>query len=142
MNFSWQKDELCNGTPYPKLFSEFKKTLSNLRAQKYGNAPTNGKEIMEQIEKKSFTDLEYSLVRDKEGKLQKLLNDVVITDKFEYCVFSSPKTLSLIKEFTTEDQRFFILDGTFSITPKGVWQQILILQINFGLKVSKLNLKY
>lgn len=116
--------------------------MSNLRGQKYGHAPTNGKEIREQIEKNSLTDLEYSLVRDKEGKLQKFLNDVVITDKFEYCVFSSPTTISLIKEFTTEDQRFFILDGTFSITPKGVWQQILILQINFGLKVSKLILKY
>lgn len=137
MNFSWQKDELCNGDPYPKLFSEFKKTLSNLRAQKYGSAPTNGKEIRNSIERNSLTELEYSLLRDEEGKLHKLLNEVVITDKFENCIFSSAKTLSLIKEYTEVEQRFFILDGTFRITPKGIWQQILILQINFGLKVDK-----
>lgn len=138
MNFSWQKDSLCGGTPYPKVFSEFKKTLSNLRAQKYGNAPTNGKEILEQIENGSLSDLEYSLIHDNEGKLQKLLNDVVITDKFENCIFSSSESLSLIRDFTEEEQRFFVLDGTFRITPKGVWQQILILHINFGMKVSKI----
>lgn len=134
-NFSWQKDPLCEGKPYPKVFSEFKKTLSNLRSQKYGNAPCNGKEVLEQIER-DF-DLGYSLLRNNDGELLKLLDDVVITDTFENCIFSSSKSISLIKEFTEETTRFFILDGTFRITPKGVWQQILILHVNFGLKVSK-----
>lgn len=133
-NFSWRNDPLCKG-PYPKVYAEFKKTLSNLRAQKFGNAPTNGTEVLEQIEINSLSGFQYALPEDEEEELGKLFYDVQITDKFDNCIFASSKSLSLIKENTNEKDRFFVLDGTFRITPKGVWQQVLILHINFGLKV-------
>lgn len=136
MIFRWQNDPLCEGTPYPKVFREFKKTLGNYRKQKYGKAPTNGEEVLREFEKDAVrTDYGYSVLFEKGP----LFNDVVIEDNFEYCVFSSWKSIALVLEYLPELMRFFILDATFRITPKGVWQQVLILHINFGMKVSKTN---
>lgn len=131
--FRWQNDPLCKGAPYPKVYDEFKKTLSNIRKAKYGKSPTNGEEILLEFENE-FIQKEYgfSLLQEHGD----FLNDVVITDDFEYCIFSSAKSIALVLENIPVSQRFFILDGTFRITAKGVWEQTLILHINYGLKVS------
>lgn len=134
-DFRWQKDPLCEKTPYPKVFDEFKKTLQNCRKQRYGKSPINGTEILVEFEKQSVLDnYGFSLLQDHGS----FFNDVVISDNFENCIFSSAKSIELILQNTTEAERFFIVDGTFRITPKGVWQQVLILHINFGIKVSYL----
>lgn len=131
--FRWQKDPLCNG-PYPKTFSEFKKTLTNIRKRRYGKNPTNGEEVLAEFQKEEvLRDYGYSLLQDH----GKLLNDVIITKTYENCIFSSAKSIALIKENVPEHKRFFILDGTFYITPKGVWKQVLILHARFGSKVSQ-----
>lgn len=138
-NFSWQKDPLCEGTPYPKVFHEFKKTLGNFRKLKYGKAPTNGIEVLTEFEKEAvLQDYGFSLLQEHGP----IFNGVVVRDNFENCIFSSAKSIDLILENTTESERFFIVDGTFRITPKGVWKQVLILHINFGFKVSKFTMKY
>lgn len=130
--FRWQKDPLCEGTPYPKVFDEFKKTLGNCRKQRFGKSPTNGVEVLAEFEKQSVSEAYgFSLLQDH----GQFFNDVVIEDNFENCIFSSSKSIDLILQNTTEAERFFIVDGTFRITPKGVWQQVLILHINFGIKV-------
>lgn len=124
---------MCNGTEYPKVFDEFKKTLSNIRKLKYGKSPTNGNEVLLEFQKENVrNNYGFSLLQDHGP----FFNDVIITDRFENCIFSSAKSIALILENTVESERFFILDGTFSITAKGVWQQTLILHINFGIKVS------
>lgn len=98
--------------------------------------PTYGREILAEFKKENvLKDYGFSILKDH----GKLLNDVIITEKFENCIFSSEKSISLIKENVPEEKRFFILDGTFYITPKGVWQQVLILYAIFGLKVVKKN---
>lgn len=131
--YSWQKDPLCKKSEYPRTFNEFKKTLTNIRSQKYGKSPTNGREVLLEFQKESVrNEYGYSLLQDHGP----FFNDVIINDKFENCIFSSRKSIDLILENTLESERFFILDGTFRITAKGVWQQTLILHINFGIKVS------
>lgn len=135
-NNRWQNDALCDGAPYPKVFDEFKKTLGNYRRKKYGKAPENGREVLAEFEKESVRiDFAYSLLKDR----GQFFNDAIISDRFEYCVFSSAKSISLILENTVESERFFTLDATFYITPYGVWEQTLILQINFGSKVSEIS---
>lgn len=103
---------------------------------KYGKSPTNGQEeeVLLEFQKENVRqDYGFSLLQDH----GLFFNDVIITDKFDNCIFSSAKSIALIMENTVESERFFILDGTFRITPKGVWQQTLILHINFGIKVSQ-----
>lgn len=115
-NFSWQKDPLCEGTPYPKVFDEFKNTLSNRRKQAYGKSPINGKEVLIEFEKESISKANaFSLLKDHVER--PFFNVVVITDNYENCIFSSAKSIELIIEYTTERERFFIVDGTFRITP-------------------------
>lgn len=100
---------------------------------KYGKSPINGREVILEFQKESVReDYGFSLLQDRGP----FFNDVLITDRFDNCVFSSAKSIALIMENTLESDRFFILDGTFRITAKGVWQQTLILHINFGIKVS------
>lgn len=133
LHFSWQNDELCKGTPYPKVFDEVRKTLSNSRAQRYGKAPTNGDEVIDEFKKEHVSDAyAFSLLQDHGP----FLNDVIITDAFENIIFSSSKSIQLILQNTKEEDRFFIVDGTFRITPNGIWTQVLIVHINFGIKVS------
>lgn len=96
---------------------EFKKTLSNCRTQRYGKAPTNGNEVSAEFEKQHVSDAyAFSLLQDRGP----FFNDVDIKDTFENCIFSSSKSIQLILENTKEDERFFIIDGTFRITPNGV----------------------
>lgn len=135
LNSRWQSDALCDGSPFPKVFSQCKKTLGNLRTLKYGPSPKNGAEVREKFSRIEIMEaLGHSLHYDH----GRFFNDVIVTDKFDSCIFSSHKSISLIKQYTLEEKRFFILDGTFRITPKGVWQQTLILQISFGLKVKQI----
>lgn len=89
--------------------------------------------MLSEFEKQSvLEEYDFSLLYDRGP----FFNDVVIRDSLENCVFSSSKSIELILQTTTEAERFFILDGTFRITPKGLWQQVLILHINFGIKVG------
>lgn len=129
----WQNDSLCNGKPYPKVFDEIRKTLGEIKNRRFGKAPVNGKQVIEEFKKPTVMDaFGYSQLQDH----GRIFNDVIISERFEYCVFSSAKSIALILENTEESERVFILDGTFRITPKGIWEQTLILQINFGIKVS------
>lgn len=107
--------------------------MSKIRSLRYGKSPTNGLEVIAEFEKSHISEnYGFSLLQDHGP----FLYDVEITDDFENCIFASSKSIELILEHTAESERFFILDGTFRITPSGVWQQVLILHINFGLKVS------
>lgn len=98
----------------------------------YGKAPTNGVEVLAEFEKESVSELyAFSSLQDHGT----FFNDVIITNNFENVIFSSSKSIDLILQNTTEAQRFFVVDGTFRITPNGIWQQVLILHVNFGIKV-------
>lgn len=111
-----------------------KKTLQNIRKTKYGKAPINGREILSAFQNENtLNQLGFSLLKDRGP----LFNDVVITKHFENCIFSSAETINLVLKNIPESERFFILDATFRITPKGEWQQVLILHVNFGIKVRQ-----
>lgn len=102
--------------PYPKVFDEFRKTLSNIRKSKYGKSPKNGLEVMTEFEKPHVREqYGFSLLTDH----GRFLYDVIVTDTFENCIFASSKSIELILQHTIETERFFILDGTFRITPDG-----------------------
>lgn len=78
-----------------------------------------------------YEDLGLSLHHER----GKFFNVVQITDEFENCIFSSSKSISLILENTEETSRFFLMDATFRITPRGIFQQVLILHFQYGIKV-------
>lgn len=131
MRYRWQIDPLCNGD-YPRTFDEMRRTMEDWRKAKYGKAPKNAKEIEDAFKKSDiFETLGKSLYRGRGT----FYNCSQITENYENCIFSSPRSIQLIKENVDEKDRFFLMDATFSITPRGSFQQVLIIYAQFGPKV-------
>lgn len=66
-----------------------------------------------------------------------IYNGIQITDKFTNCIFSSSKSISLIRSNMETHERFYLMDGTFRITPRGIFNQLLVIYVQFGLKVTR-----
>lgn len=129
----WQTDPLCRGTKYPQEFAEVKRTLEDCRKKKYGKAPMNGEEILLEFQKENvFEDLGKSKHRERGI----FFNEVQISNEYTNCIFSSSKSISLILDNVRQEDRFFLMDGTFRITPRGIFQQVLIIHVQFGIKVK------
>lgn len=66
-----------------------------------------------------------------------IFNHVHEESEFAYCVLSSPKSIRLILDNLKEEERFYLCDATFSITPMcNVFHQTLLIYAQFGIKVS------
>lgn len=126
----WQKDPLCDGS-YPDTYDEISRSMAEWRKAKYGRAPTDAEGISREFEKPDiFEALGKSLHRDRGT----IFNTVQIEDGFANCIFSSPRSIELYKTVEEKD-RFFLMDGTFRITPRGSFQQVLIIYGQYGSKV-------
>lgn len=55
-------------------------------------------------------------------------------DGFENCIFSSSKSLSLIEDNINVEDRFFLMDATFRVTPRSIFNQFLVIHLQFGKK--------
>lgn len=61
---------------------------------------------------------------------------------FSYCIFSSSKSIQLIVDSLEPNERFYLIDGTFDMTPlNSLFKQVLIIHAQFGVKVSDCNMK-
>lgn len=107
--------------------------MEDWRKAKYGKAPTDAKGIAETFTNPTiFESLGKSLHKDH----GQFFNCAQIEKNYTNCIFSSPRSIQLIKEeLRDENERFFLMDGTFSITPRGAFQQVLIIYAQFGIKV-------
>lgn len=126
----WQNDPLCDG-PFPKTFNEVKRTLENCRKQKYGKPPTNCEEILREFQREEIFE---SLGRSRHKERGVFFNTVQIGADFENCIFSSAKSIALIEENIDIKDRFFVMDATFRVTPRGKFKQLLILHAKLGKK--------
>lgn len=131
----WNQDPKCD-SPFPFPQSKIQKTLDNIRKEKYQKSPQTVDEIRNSFNNPSIlSDLGTSLHRDR-GVLYNYTHE---EKDFSYSIFSSPKSIELIcdKEVGLDvDERFFLIDATFRITPMcSVFDQVLIIHAQFGLKV-------
>lgn len=107
--------------------------MEDWRKAKYGKAPTNAQQLNEKFQDQNiFEALGKSLYRDRGI----FYNCSQITESYSNCIFSSSKSIQLIKENVEEKDRFFLMDATFSVTPRGEFQQVLIIYAQFGPKVG------
>lgn len=130
--FRWNRDPLCT-TPFPIGFNKISKTLSNWKKEKYDTSPQNCDEIKKAFENPAtLKDLGTSL-HHEHGLI---LNHVHQQKEFSYCVLSSPKSIQIMNDESEEEERFYLIDGTFRITPMcSTFKQVLIIHGQFGLKV-------
>lgn len=125
----WHKDNRCDG-PFPKNFENFEKTLRDLQRCRFGTDSVEG--VKEAHEKPSIME---GLERSFYGERGPLFNEIRIHKEYSNCIFSSPHSIKLIKKYMDVHERFFLMDGTFRITPKGVFKQVLVIYVRFGIKV-------
>lgn len=130
--FSWHNDPFCSG-PYPQGFESIERTLRNYRKTKYGKSPNTIEDIEREFSKPDvFEALGLSQFREHGV----LYNGIQIEKEFCNCVFSSAKSIAVITDILEPHERFFVMDGTFNITPRGEFKQVLILHAEYGIKVS------
>lgn len=105
-----------------------------MRKTRYGKSPTTPKEIETEFAKEEiYNDLGQSLAGGA------IYNGIQIEDNFSNCIFSSPHSILLAKESLEPHERFFLMDGTFRVTPRGEFQQVLIIYIKYGIKVPNVS---
>lgn len=105
-----------------------------MRKQKYDISPKSCDEIKKAFENPTILkDLGTSLQREH----GRIYNHVHEEKDFSYAVFSSPKSIELIIKNLEPNERFFLIDATFKITPMcNVFKQVLIIHAQFGVKVN------
>lgn len=127
----WNEDVKCQG-PFPKKFEKCERTLQDLRKTRFGASPKTPHEIEIEFRKPEILNsLGQSLYRES----GRIFNTIQIEDGFANCIFSSPHSIELAKANMKTHERFFLMDATFRITPRGTFQQVLIIHIKYGIKV-------
>lgn len=129
----WNSDPKHDGV-FPIKFATIEKTLTNLKREKYDSSPSSIEEIQKAFDNPDIlNDLGRSKDREN-GILYKYAHE---EKNFSYCVLQSPKSIQLILDnLKLPNERFFLIDGTFQITPmSSVFKQVLIIHAQFGIKV-------
>lgn len=127
----WALDPLCAGKHLPD-YQQYERTIRDRRHKFIGKSPTTPQEIeLEFAKDKVMKDLGTSSHREKGV----LYNGIQINENYCNCFFSSAKSIKLVKENLEPSERFFIMDATFRVTPHSTFEQVLIIHIQFGIKV-------
>lgn len=127
----WEADPETDG-PFPIVFNSVEKTLNNHRSVKFSKAPKHCREIH-----KTFEDpvLNSTFCNSFHKEKYRLYDTTYSSNDFGYCVYSSKKTINLISRNVPENERFLLMDATFSITPNRMFYQVLIIYARYFEKV-------
>lgn len=121
----------CVG-PFPNNFEKYERTLRDLRKTRFGKSPNTPQEIQEEFLKPEIMNC---LGKSLYGESGPIYNGTQINSGYANCIFSSPHSISLVKNNLEPNERFFVMDATFRITPRGTFQQVLIIYVKYGIKV-------
>lgn len=129
--FRWESDPECSGV-FPIVFSSVEKTLNNHRSIKFHKSPKTCYEIEKVFEDETIRSM-FCLSFHKVK--YEIYDTTFCSDDFSYCIYSSKKSIELIKKHVPEEDRFLVMDATFSITPNRMFYQVLIIYARYFEKV-------
>lgn len=89
--------------------------------------PSNVSEIENAFANKDVMDTFGMTNRTDDSKKTTFYKGVVDHEKFSACIFASDDIVQTIQATSTSDDRTLYSDGTFNITPMGIFKQVLIL---------------
>lgn len=52
-------------------------------------------------------------------------------ERFSYCIFASKKSIELMEANIQEKDRCFLVDATFKVVPNGIFNQLLIIFVEY-----------
>lgn len=114
-------------------FNKKKRTIQRLKRGVLPKNPTTVAEILAAFEDPAIFDTHGKTLHENENF--PFYSGAIETDKFSYCVFSSPKTVQLVEQHIPIAKRDILMDATFRIVPVGPFKQLLIFYIRSYKKV-------
>lgn len=110
---------------------KIKTQLNRLKNKQYPNKPKTSEDMAAELKKPE--------TREMFGKTldgQRIFYiDSVVRPAFSFHLFASLAVISFIKQHIKPGERFYSMDGTFQVVPKGL-SQLLIISIQYKNKVS------
>lgn len=79
--------------------------------------------------------MEFGLTKDDANPMH-FFTACIAEENYSFCLFSSEKSINLVKENIQPAQRRYLMDATFKIIPKGCFKQLLIIYIEYFGEVS------
>lgn len=115
-------------------FKKLEPQLNRLKNKQYPIKPTTSETMAEELQKPD--------IREKYGRTLDNKREFYIKSEvhptFSFHLFASLAVLSFIKDHVNKPtERFYSIDGTFKVVPKGL-SQLLIISIQFKNKVCVL----
>lgn len=109
------------------------RNLRQIRVKGLPKPPADCNEIDEAFKRADILE-KFGFTLHKENK-ERFYNGCYQNRSFSYCIFSSMRTIKLIQQHVTPENRTILMDATFSIVPSGCFTQILIIYAAYSGKV-------
>lgn len=106
-----------------------KRNLQYIVSKNLITSPTSALQIIESFNLEGVWT-EFGLSKDKANPMH-FFTACIIEEDFTFCLFSSLKTIELVKENIQPAQRRYLMDATFKIVPKGCFKQLLVIYIEY-----------
>lgn len=109
-------------------FKQANRTLYKARQEAYPRSPTNITEINDIFNNNEHVRKTFGLTKRADENLQTNFFKSAIEGKnYSACIFASDDIIGSIQDTSSIETRLLYADATFSITPIGIFKQVLIL---------------
>lgn len=120
-------------------FKTASRTMYKARQNAYPRAPTNATEINDIFRNNEHVRKTFGLTKRIDENLRTNFFKAAIEGKnYSACIFASDDIVRSIQSTSTSDARLLYADATFSITPIGIFKQVLVMFADIYTYVSLL----
>lgn len=98
-------------------------------------SPKNAVQVVEAFNLENVWN-DFGLSKD-DSNPRTFFTAAITEETYSFCLFSSLKTVDLIKENISPQKRTYLVDGTFKIVPYGCFKQLLVIYVEYFEEVKK-----
>lgn len=117
-------------------FLKIKRGLQYIAAKNFVSSPKSALDVVEAFNIENVWT-QYGVSKDCDNPEH--FYTASISDKdYSYCIFSSQKSIHLIRENISPTNRKFLIDATFKPVPRGCFNQLLIIYVEYFDEVQRM----
>lgn len=117
-------------------FSKIQRGLQHIVSKCFVTSPNNAVQVIEAFNLENVWTT-YGTSKD-ESNPRHFFTECISEKNHSFCLFSSLKTIDLVKENIPPANRTVLMDATFKIVPNGCFKQLLVIYIAYFDEVDKL----
>lgn len=110
-------------------FSKIQRGLQKIVSKNLVTSPKNALEVIEAFNLENVWN-DFGLSKDYLNP-RHFFTAAIKEENYSFCLFSSLKTIYLIKENIPPSKRTYLIDATFKIVPYGCFKQLLVIYIEY-----------